>query len=434
MKRNDFINEINRIFKIALVQKAVQMVLRSAWIGGAVYILCWGTNRLWGWFPKQEWWIFASLLISAIWLVPIFFVRKPGSRFVWRLDRGFSLREQVYTLFEIFQTGDQEVEKQPLVHELLISDEISKVRDVRRELVDKGWRMKEEFEATVVVLILLMIVYLTSVSNITNIRTDGILNILPVNGSDPTADQVFSSGIPGYRVVEDTNGVVPSGMQVLGTEGDLNLTSIEWKQVSDLMKKLGSNLSKESGTYELGQALVEENYKVAANQFGILAENIDALSSNVQNRLADQFLDTAVGLQNYQQPEISNYFQEASAALFEGSTPKMYEKIDELAGLMELFSRIQSKDLKVDSDPDSAISIPQSFDQYQNNLLVIEEAENLLDYVSSPNYSGVEGEGVNGDNSDFIMPFDNKIIEGVWLPFQYFLEDSDVVSSYFSPR
>jgi hypothetical protein len=285
-----------------------------------------------------------------------------------------------------------------------------------------------------VVLILLMIVYLTSVSNITNIRTDGILNILPVNGSDPTADQVFSSGIPGYRVVEDTNGVVPSGMQVLGTEGDLNLTSIEWKQVSELMQKLGSNLSKESGTYELGQALVEENYKVAANQFGILAENIDALSSNVQNRLADQFLDTAVGLQNYQQPEISNYFQEASAALFEGSTPKMYEKMDELAGLMELFSRIQAKDLKVDSDPDSAISIPQSFDQYQNNLLVIEEAENLLDYVSSPNYSGVEGEGVNGDNSDFIMPFDNKIIEGVWLPFQYFLEDSDVVSSYFSPR
>ena len=434
MKRNDFINEINRIFKIALAQKAVQMVLRSAWIGGAVYILCWGTNRLWGWFSNQEWWIFLALLFSIICMTPLLFVRKPNGKFVWRLDRSFSLREQVYTLFEVFQTGDHEVEKQPIIHELLVSEEIGKVRDVRRELVDKGWRVKEEFEATVVVLILLLIVYLTSVSSIINIRTDGIVNILPMLGSDPSADQVFSSGIPGYQVVEDAEGVGSGGIQVLGMDGDLNLTSTEWTQVSELMQKLGTNLSRESGTYELGQALVGENYKVAANQFGILAENIDALSSDVQNRIADQFLDTAVGFQNYQQPEISGYFREASAALYEGSTPKMYEKIDNLAGLMELFSKIQAKETKVDSNPESASGIPQTFNQYQNNLLVIEEVDDLSDYVSSPNYTEVEGEGVNGENTDFIMPFDSKIIEGVWLPFQYSLENSNVVSSYFSPR
>lgn len=434
MKRTDFTNEINRIFKIALVQKAVQMVLRSAWIGGAVYILCWGTNRLWGWFPNQEWWILMALLISVIWLVPIFFVRKPDGGFVWRLDRSFSLQEQVYTLFEIFQTGEPEIETQPLIHELLGSDEIGKVKDVRRELVDKGWRVREEFEATVVVLMLLMIVYLSSVSSITKIRTDGIVNILPVLGHDPTSDQVFSSGIPGNQIAEDTAGGESGGLQVLGTEGELNLTPLEWKQVSELMQKLGMDLSRESGTYELGQALAEEKYKIAANQFSILAENIDALSSNVQAQVADQFLDTAVELQTYQQPELSSYFREASAALYEGSTPKMYEKLDNLAGLMELFSQIQENDIWVDSIPDSAISLPQTFDQYQNNLLIIEQENNLQDYVSTPNYTGVDGEGFNGDNSDFIMPFDNNIIEGVWLPFQYFLEDSDVVSTYFSPR
>ena len=64
MNRSNFLLEIRRIFRIAFVQKAVVILLRAAWIGGAVYIFCWGSNRLWGWFPSQDLWILYAALIA----------------------------------------------------------------------------------------------------------------------------------------------------------------------------------------------------------------------------------------------------------------------------------------------------------------------------------------------------------------------------------
>ena len=60
--------------------------------------------------------------------------------------------------------------------------------------------------------------------------------------------------------------------------------------------------------------------------------------------------------------------------------------------------------------------------------------DDFSDYVSSPTNDGNEGEGVFGESLDFIMPYSSNVIEGVLLPYQYSLEDFDVVSSYFSPQ
>jgi hypothetical protein len=200
------------------------------------------------------------------------------------------------------------------------------------------------------------------------------------------------------------------------------------------MHELGEDLKDESGTFELGRALVQDDYNEAANQFSRLAENANELTADMQSRIASEFLETAVGFQDIQKSGISNYFQEASAALFGGSNSRISEEMDDLASLMELFSQFQQKEMRAELDPDSIANPSQTLDQYQNNLVVIEEIDDLPDYVSSPGESQTEGSEVLGESLDFIMPFDSNVIEGVWLPFQYSMEDSDVVSSYFSPR
>jgi hypothetical protein len=434
MNRDKFLNEINRIFRIALIQKMVHLTLRAAWVGGAVYLMCWGTNRIWGWFPNQRFWGLIALCVSLLVIGSIFLVSQLSGKFVWRLDRGFSLQEQVYTLYEVLQEGGPDADKQPGIQELIDSEDIARIPNVRREVVDKGWIVKEEFEATIVVLILLIIVYLTSVSSIVQISSIKTTGVLPVLGVDPSADQIFADGIPGNPGKDETGGIDSSGSEGNGQAGQLDFSPLEWAQVSTLMHELGEDLKDESGTFELGRALVQDDYNEAANQFSRLAENANELTADMQSRIASEFLETAVGFQDIQKSGISNYFQEASAALFGGSNSRISEEMDDLASLMELFSQFQQKEMRADLDPDSIANPSQTLDQYQNNLVVIEEIDDLPDYVSSPGESQTEGSEVLGESLDFIMPFDSNVIEGVWLPFQYSMEDSDVVSSYFSPR
>lgn len=434
MTSHDFLREIDRIFQIAFTQKIVRMILRAAWMAGAIYLGFWGTNRLWGWFPNQSIWVFGALSAAILVIGSVILVRKPGKQFVWRLDQGYSLNEQVYTLYEVLRFGEPGMEKSPLIQDLLNSQNIARLREVRRELVDKGWGLKQEFESTIMVLVLLMIVYLTSVSSITQLQTGGMLNVLPALGSELTADQVFTSGIPGYQGPAEGLGDGIGATGEIGLMSSFDLNPLEWLQVSALIKKLGEGLKAEAATHELGRALYQENYKEAANQFGNLAENSDTLSAGVRGQIADQFLGTAVALQDIQQTEISSYFQEASAALYSGSKQRVYEELDDLADLMELFSKFQAREMRADMNTDLGASQSLQLDPFQNNLLVIEEVEDLTEYVSSPSNGEIDGEGTLNESVDFIMPFDQSVIEGLWQQFQFSLEDSDVVSSYFSPR
>jgi hypothetical protein len=426
--------EIERIFRIALIQKIIFMIMRAAWVGGAVYLACWGTNRIWGWLPNERSWSIIALITSVIVFCAAFLVTKPSRKFVWRLDREYSLQEQVFTLYEVLQEGGPGVENQPGVRELIDSEHISRLAEVRRKLVDKGWRVKEEFEATIVVLILLMIVYLASVSSIGGIPPGASIEILPSIGIDPSIEQVFPRGIPGDL---GNGGLLEDGSAISINDDGISkpeFTKMEWVQIRALMRELGRKLSEESGSYALGNALAQDNYPIAANQFSYLAESVDEISPEIQIWMAGLFLETAVGLQNLQQHGISSYFQEASAALFAGEISKISEEMDDLAELMKLFAQSQEKEVSANQFPDSINNQLQSLEQYRDNSFVIGEVDDLPDYVSSPSANSSEGEEVFGESLDFIVPYNSNVIEGVLLPYQFSLEDFDVVSSYFSPQ
>ncbi len=419
MSREQFLREIARIFQVAWTQKIIKMVLRAAWVGGAIYLFCWGVNRLWGWLPAQAAWFWLAGLAAAGTLGTAFLQRAPSRGFVWRLDRGYRLQEQVFTAYEVIQDETQEKKRNPAVDELLQSEQLGRLPAIRRDLADRGWRIKGEFESTVVVLILLLIVYLLSVEDIGRFPLDQGVGILPNLSKDPTAAEVLTENIPG-----DMGGNQPAQLQTgeLGS-GQNIICEGNWEEVADVFINLGGTLSQQSATYDIGVGLQELDFGQAAQGFGNLAEEVEDLSAESREGLANTFLDTAVTLQSLNRPEISAYFQDASAALFDGSSLAISEGLDQLVELMELcqycpdpnkqpLANTSQQSLEIDV-PGGDVTIPQNF----LSVPTIIDSGNIGVTTGVSASPGAEVPG-------FVQP----------LPYILNLKDSDVVSSYFSPR
>ncbi len=435
MNREKFMLEIQRIFRVLFVQKSITMFLRAAWIGGAAYLLCWGTNQLWGWFPDQGSWLFYAGLISVLVLGSVLLKRKPTLGFVWRLDRAFNLRQQVYTAYEILATDTEtNAAEDPGMQELLESEAVGRLPSIRHELADRGWQFRREFESTIVVLILLLIVYLSSVGDISRISGGFGTGFLPLLGRDPTASEIFSGGIPG-----ETRETAPSegaggDLPVETQAGDLNLDPEEFAEVARVLESLGEKLSGQAASKELGEALRNQNFEQAAGEFGAMAEEIGDYAPETRQSLADRFLETSIEMQNIGQPDIGTDFSEATASLLGNNTASMAEDLDNLSDLMLNLAKIQDQLATANLETNNLPGGQQPLDQTSGQIFGLELLGGEQDFTSLPSEGPATGSGAIGDSVDFIMPFDGSVSEGVWLPYNISLDDSDVVSSYFSPR
>jgi len=419
MSREQFLREIARIFQVAWTQKIIKMVLRAAWVGGAVYLFCWGVNRLWGWLPSQSAWFWLAGLAAAGILATAFIQRAPSRGFVWRLDRGYRLQEQVYTTYEAIQQESREKRHQPAVDELLKSDQLMRLPVIRRELVDRGWRVKGEFESTVIVLILLLIVYLLSVEDIGRIPLDQGSGVLPSMGKDPTAAEVLTENIPG-----GVSGNQPANLQTEELGSDSNfICQGNWDAAAEVFVSLGNVLGQQSATHEIGQSLQGLDFGEAAQGFGNLAEDVNDLTNESREGLANIFLDTAVNFQSINRPEISVYFQNTSAALFEGDQPAISEGLDQLVELMGLCQYCPvpaSQQLANTSQQSLEVNVPGGEVTIPQNFLSVPTIIDSGSIGVTTGISASPGVEVPG----FVQS----------LPYNLNLEDSDVVSSYFSPR
>jgi len=430
-----FLAEIQRIFRILFVQKAVTMFLRAAWIGGAAYLFCWGTNQLWGWFPNQGAWLFYAGLVSILVLGSVLLKRRPTRGFVWRLDRAFGLRQQVYTAYEILSTDTEaQAANDPGMQELLNSEALERLPAIRHELADRGWQFRREFESTIVVLILLLIVYLSSVGDISRLAGGFGSGFLPLLGRDPTALEVFSGAIPGETSetapAEGTGGDSPVDTQ----PGDLDLDPEEFAEVSEVLENLGEKLEGQSASQDLGDALRNRNYQQAADEFGSMAEEIEDFSPETRQELADNFLETSIELQNISQPDMAADFSEATASLLGDNPADMAEDLDNLSDLMQRLADFQSDQASANLEDQLVPGGQQSLDQVSGQIFSLDQLSGEQDFTSVPSEGQASGAGTIGDPVDFIMPFEGSIGEGVWLPYDLSLDNSDVVSSYFSPR
>ena len=138
MNAEKFLNEVRRLFRTAFVQKFVLMVLRAAWLGGAVYIFCWGSHELWGWFPHQERWIVYAASTSILILLSMLRYLKASRAFIWRVDRAFGFDEQLFTVFERISQLGEGADQDPGTIMLLESEAVSDFPKLRRKITGRS--------------------------------------------------------------------------------------------------------------------------------------------------------------------------------------------------------------------------------------------------------------------------------------------------------
>jgi len=422
MNAQSFISEINRIFQIAFIQKAFKLVLRSAWVGGAVYLFFWGLHQFFGVLPNNTFWTIAAVLVAVAILATLYFQRKPDKKFVWTLDRRFNLKEQAITAYELLTENEagELVPDDESMTSLLAKDAAQTLPVVRHRLVSKGWNLRPEFESTLVVLILLLVVYLNGVSIITQVPPGGMIGILPGLGSDPDAEDVFAVGESGSGQAPASQGQVPPADDSLNEEPFLTITTQDYEAIARVMKQLGKDIEDDSITNRLGEMLQNENFEVAAEEFGKLAETISHSLPETRENLGNEFLESAVELQDAGQSEVSQYFQNASASLYGESFPVMSERLDDLARVMEYLSRFQSNQFLVQVDTDQALEL--------------DAAGELDESVELPGISNLPISDNESSDVDLIIPSVNNVDVSVWQSYDLSLDDVDVVSTYFSTR
>ncbi|MEJ2759603.1 MAG: hypothetical protein P8046_14075 [Anaerolineales bacterium] len=147
------------------------------------------------------------------------------------------------------------------------------------------------------------------------------------------------------------------------------------------------------------------------------------MTNESREGLANIFLDTAVNFQSINRPELSVYFQNTSAALFEGDQPAISEGLDqlvELMGLCEYCPDPSNQQLANTSQQSLEINVPGGEVTIPQNFLSVPTIIDSGSIGVTTGISASPGVEVPG----FVQS----------LPYNLNLDDSDVVSSYFSPR
>lgn len=427
-----FLNRVRMLYRIVLAQQATRIILRAAWLGGAVYLLGWGINAQWGILPQNRTWVLAAVIVSFGTLATLLFKPRSAKNFLWRVDETFDLKEQVTTAYEVStdkkekQPGGQQLEK------LLVEDANSFLPDITRKVIDKGWGLRNDVEATIIVLMMLMVVYLSGLESFSTAIPGSGLGILPGIGSDPSFLDVFSSGIPG-----DTRGSAP-GLGVGGQgegalDGPLDLSREGLNLVHEVFREMGDALKDSAATSGVGHALSNGDFEKAANEMSGLAENIDRVTAETRQDLAERFSDAARKLFPSQFTEISNTLNNAAEALRGNSSTDMSNQLDRVSDLLQSLGEYDINEV-IASDLEEPE--PTEFEglEGEDEPLEFETAQDISNMLTAPGVGSAASGLVEGTPLDFEGYSLDPGGDGVWSPFDYSWDDKDVVSSYFTPR
>ena len=138
MKPFMFRGKTGSVYRLALGQRAFKQILRAAWLGGAVYLICWGVNGLWGWLPDKRVWVALVLAIMLFNIFVIFIRRASYKQFLWNLDRKFDLKEQLSTAAELSGHTNEGLSQE------LLEDSMAVLSKVRSRIANKGWRVRDD--------------------------------------------------------------------------------------------------------------------------------------------------------------------------------------------------------------------------------------------------------------------------------------------------
>ncbi|HUF37396.1 MAG TPA: hypothetical protein VMN57_02635 [Anaerolineales bacterium] len=317
-----------RIRNLVLTQRSLRLLARAAWLGLSGFLIAWGLNALYGWFPDSRAWTLAGIAFAA----PAFlaaFRPLPLDRLAWRMDRLLGLREQVTTALSV-ETGPAASPHGPVTGALL-TDVAGRFPDLRRRIAGRGWDLARDLEALAVVLLLLATVIGSHRAG-TQFRTpDAETTPLTALGTAPGFEDVFPSGIPGL-----SQGA-PDGAG--GNPGAPGPGEAAAGDLDNILSDLGEALSEHPETADIGEALQNGDLDGAAAAIERTADNVDLLPDDARQNMQEAFREAAEEARAAGQDDLADDLESAAQALenVDPDDPLAADALDELAeGLRDL--------------------------------------------------------------------------------------------------
>jgi hypothetical protein len=303
------------------------------------------------------------------------------------------------------------------------------------------WWVRGEFEAGLIVLILLMMVYVSGIGGIPSlIPLPGGFGFLPGLGQDPNAEGLFPSGFP---------GVTPGEAEQLGIgegdgdnkTGDSGMTPQELGEISDVLSEMGESLENNASTSELGQALQQGDFDKAADEISSLAENLDDLSEITKQNLSESFQNAADRLQQPGQQDLADALRNASGAIQAEDDINAGEKLDVLASQINaLGSQFSEEQIDDNNEEEIGISQPEtggteSFERIQGEgeIFDLSDFGDQTSLLNPAESLSEENDQLVGGQYDYTLPADGTLIEGVINTYNLSWDKTNVVTAYFSP-
>jgi hypothetical protein len=311
-----------RIRNLVIAQRTVRLLVRAAWLGLAGFLVAWGLNALYGWFPDQRHWTAAAVLFAAPPLVAAFRPLRLG-RLAWRMDRLLGLQEQVTTALRVDEVGaDQTPVARTLVDEVSARSPLLHTR-----IAGRGWNLGRDLEALAVVVLLLGTIILSYRTGIQFSPSLADPAGLPALDRPPGFSDVFPSGIPGL-----TAGA-PGGVEGNTGPGAPGPGEEALNDLDNILSDLGESLSEHPETADIGEALQNGDLEGAAAAIERTADDVDLLPEDARQNLQESLQQAAQQAEEAGAEDLAEDLQAAAQALdnVDPNNPLAADALDELA-------------------------------------------------------------------------------------------------------
>lgn len=439
---------LDRIRRLVITQRIVRLLVRTAWLGLAGFLIAWGLNVLYG--PFTAGWIWAGAAVLAAPAVAAAFLVVREGTLAWRMDRLFGLKEQVTTALRV-ERSDAEA---GAMAQALVSDAGALLPGLFSRIARRGWDLRRDLEALALVSILLAGAVLTNRTGLRFSPAAAEPAGLPSLGSAPGFGDVFPSGIPGLAGDAPAGPEGSPGGQAPGSAGE------GAGAIDNILSDLGEALSEHPETAEIGEALQNGDLNEAAAAIERTADNVDLLPEDARQNMQEALQQAAQDARDAGQEDLAEDLQAAADALgnTDPNNPMAADALDELAenlrDLGEVFGSMGQPG-EQDGDgtqegPDVGSSAGESgsgagagTQGLPEPLSRLEGAGEDFSIEGGDDPSGLlqpstgsqspSGTSTGSTSSGGSVPAGTGAINSVLTPYSFPWNWRDVVSDYFSP-
>ncbi len=457
--------QLQKIYVLTNLQRAARLGLRATWLGAAGMMLGWGVNALWGWLPNPLSWILIGL-IFALFPFGAFLARltRP-SKWIGKIDESLGLREQLTTAWEIAARSGRgttagnastaQAGQDGTVGDLLVADALNILPQVRSRALQPGLFHEIDLAAAMI-LTVLSCALLASLLFKPQPATAQQPQTIPLTALTPAPDQQQApqsgqqpaqsgqqSGAGGQgqqgQAGNDRGGSTggQSTGNSTGSSGDAS--NPDMNALSDALSQMGSELSKQAGTYSLGQSLKNMDLNGAAKALEDLGNNLNNLSPESQNNLSQAMQDGADALANSAgagEQSLSNDLGNAASALSganQDANGALGQVANDLRQLAQGMQASQGKGSSAGSGTSSGTGNPEPLSRLPNengdfSLPVDGSPQSGLLSPSQPDSTGTD---TASGSLDSTYQAGGNVSQAPVLPNSFSWKWRNVVSQYF---